>query len=239
MNWRCAEMSKTRVWIPALVLWGMMANLWAANEKGGHYSLLAMGTSLTANYSWPRLLAEKLGRCLGVEIKVEVVARAGENSRNSVAQFVGRQLMRPSIVLIEYATNDADWLDGISLYESRANHTRLFRRIHEESPQSNIVLMTMSPALGLRGWLRPHLDSYYDMYQELADMERIAIVDTRKAWQSYLKNPADQGALSDGLHPSEAATKQVLLPILLLLVGNTLSPDTRPDCSQFLQGPPN
>jgi lysophospholipase L1-like esterase len=226
-------MSRARFWIAALLLWSVVANLWAGGGESGRYNMLALGTSLTTRYSWPQLLAEQLGRCLGTTIQMEVLARAGENSSRAIAQFEIRKHRRPDIVLVEYATNDADLLDGISLVDSRINHARLLMRIHDESPKSIIVLMMMSPAFGVRGWLRPQLNEYYEMYRGFDDTKQTISVDIRIAWQSFLRGPSAQGSFPDGLHPTEVATNRVLIPVLLPLLGRLLTGDPKVDCDRF------
>lgn len=69
--------------------------------------------------------------------------------------------------------------------------------------------MTMSPAHGLRGLMRPRLGHYYAALAGLAAEADAGLIDVHAAW---LAAPAAVRRFPDGLHPPDAAVRGVLLP---------------------------
>lgn len=187
------------------------------NDKA--ITIAAMGTSLTANYRWPRELGEQLSKCLVRKVDVEILALPGANSSQAGKQFSSRKNRRPNIVLIEFTTNDSDYLRGVGLTKSRRNHKELLIRIREEVPGAQIMLMTMSPASGLRGWIRPQLPAYYGMYRELAMNEGAVLIDLAPTWGKFLAETGPKD-LPDGLHPTENAASRIILPEVLKKIGD-------------------
>ncbi len=184
-------------------------------------TIASMGTSLTANYRWPRELAEQLSKCLVRKVDVEILAIPGANSSQADKQFSSRKNRRPNIVLIEFATNDADYLRGVGLTKSRSSHKELLIRIRKEVPRAQVVLMTMSPVFGLRGWVRPQLAAYYGMYRELAENNGAVLIDLVPIWGKFLGATGAE-KLPDGLHPTENAASRIILPEARKKIGDLL-----------------
>lgn len=166
-----------------------------------------VGTSLTASYNWPRDLNE----CAGRAVSVSRFARAGAASDWGVRQVDAIIARRPDIVFIEFSVNDADLRQRITLRESARNHRQLVRNLRAGLPEVQIVLMTMSPAHGLRRLLRPRLPSYYRLYSDLAKELETGLLNLYPRWQAMAKPAREQ---RDGLHPSEAMASQVILSAL-------------------------
>jgi lysophospholipase L1-like esterase len=106
----------------------------------------------------------------------------------------------PDVVLIEFSLNDASWLKGVSLRQSRRNTEEIVARLLGALPLTTIYLMTMNPVYGLRRWIRPRLKAYYDLYGELAKGLWVGHIDSRPAW-NRLTRPQLTIAIHDGLHP--------------------------------------
>jgi acyl-CoA thioesterase-1 len=183
--------------------------------ENGTVTILALGTSLTANYGWPQKLAQVLSQCLVRQVEIEVLAVPGANSEQAERQFNSRRIPKPDIVLVEFASNDADILDGVTLSQSRRNHNALVARIHADAEHSRIVLMTMSPAFGLRGWLRPSLGNYNAIYRDLAASNHLDLADLNKVWNEFLAATDHKEHLPDGLHPTQVSANKVILPVVL------------------------
>lgn len=181
----------------------------------GTVTILALGTSLTANYGWPQRLAQVLSQCLVRQVEIEVLAVPGANSEQAERQFNSRRIPRPDIVLVEFASNDADILNGVTLSQSRRNHNALVARIHADAEHSKIVLMTMNPVFELRGWLRPKLGDYNTMYSDLATSKNLNLADLNKDWNVLLAATGHKKHLQDGLHPTQVSANKVILPVLL------------------------
>lgn len=192
----------------------------AVGKDDAELTLLALGTSLTANYQWPHELAKQLARCLARKVKIEILASVGENSSHAAKQFIARKNRRPDIVLIEFATNDADFLDGVGLGRSRTNHEDLLARIREDAPDAHLVMMTMNPVFGLRGWLRPRLDAYNQFYRKLAANDGVVLADLFPIWSVSLAETDYREQLPDGLHPTQTAANRTILPILRNKIGD-------------------
>lgn len=195
-------------------------------------SVLALGTSLTANYQWPRELGDALAQCLGGKVDIENAALAGANSRQAAMQFSSRRLKNPDVVLIEFATNDADYFDGVDLAVSRRNHASLFKLIRDSSPRSTLVLMTMGPAFGLRGWVRPNLADYYGMYRDLAGSHDVTLIDFAPIWEKRVAGTSNWELFPDGLHPTQSASSRVILPALRDRIGDLLRPNQPKICAR-------
>jgi acyl-CoA thioesterase-1 len=182
-------------------------------------TLIALGTSLTANYQWPHELAEQLSRCLGRRINIEILAVAGANSSQAMKQFSSRRNQWPDIILIEFAINDADFLDGVELEKSKSNHKALLDRIRVDAPGAKVVLMTMNPVFGLRGRTRPQLIEYYGIYRYLAG-SGIVFADLFPVWHQALAITGYKVQLPDGLHPTQTAASHIILPAVRNKIGD-------------------
>ena len=112
--------------------------------------LLVLGTSLSENQLWPRLLADRLAKCTGILPEVEVLARAGATSSWGADVLNSRVGPHADAALVEFGVNDADWLDGLSKKRSREAHAAIFADLAGTA----VVAMRMNPAYGPRGWVR-------------------------------------------------------------------------------------
>jgi acyl-CoA thioesterase-1 len=214
ISWRGAMCKARRALLSVITILSThnsLASPDAAREDDAPVMILALGTSLTVNYQWPHELAKQLSRCLARKVKIEVLASAGANSSQATKQFSSRNNRRPDIVLIEFATNDADLLDGVGLDKSRSNHKELFALIREDAPHAQLMMMTMNPVFGLRGWIRPQLSEYYENYRKLAANNNVVLVDIVPIWSGILRGTDYRLHLPDGLHPTQTAANRVIL----------------------------
>lgn len=99
---------------------------WDAAARPDPLRITAFGSSLTHRPDWPDRLAARLERCLGTTRRVEIarVSAGGAGSAWGQAQVAAVIATRPDLVLIEFAINDADLRNGISLERSRDQHRR-------------------------------------------------------------------------------------------------------------------
>lgn len=223
ISWRVAMYKAWCAGLSIIIILGAhdsLASSDAAGKDDAELTLLALGTSLTANYQWPHELARQLSRCLARKVDIEILAVAGANSNQAAKQFSSRMNRRPDIVLVEFAINDADLLDGIDLDKSRSNLKALLGRIREDVPGAHVVLMTMNPAFGPRGWVRPQLIKYYQVYRELASNHDVALVDLAPTWSETLAATDYKVQLPDGLHPTQTAASRIILPAVLNKIGD-------------------
>ncbi len=183
--------------------------------------LTVMGTSLTARGLWPDRLGDALSACVGRPVTVTRVARVGANSAWGLAAVETVVASRPDLVLIEFAANDADISDGLWLKDSIATHHSILSRLKSALPDTRIALMTMNPAFGMRGWMRPRLAAYYAAYGPLADAHGAGVIDIYDRWQ---KRADLRAAIPDGLHPGDEAAAAQIVPVVATAVAGRACP---------------
>jgi lysophospholipase L1-like esterase len=181
--------------------------------------VVALGTSLTETGGWLQPLGRVMAKRSGRPVTVHNFGKSGANSSWGVTQ-VGRIVVtRPDIVLVEFSVNDAAWLKGIALSQSRKNIEEIVGRIRAEHPRVELYLMTMNPVSGLRRWIRLSLNSYYDLYRELAKELGVSHIDHRPSWNT-LTGPQLATAIPDGLHPTPEMAVRVMVPTIARAIAN-------------------
>ncbi len=182
-----------------------------ALPAGAPLRIVAMGTSLTAHYGWPDQLGAALTACMGRPVEVGVMARGGVGAQWGLDHVAMVAAMAPDIVLAEFAINDADLRLMTRLSTSAATHRRLVTDLRAALPGVPVVLMTMSPARGLRALLRPNLAAHYANYRVLADELDTGLVDLYPRW---LARPDPAAGMGDGVHPLRPVAAGMILPVL-------------------------
>lgn len=193
-------------------------------EKGNPQKIVGYGTSLTASSAWPAGLQAGLRERFGRKAKVVNAAGAGMDSRWGLANLDKRVLSKkPDAVLIEFTINDALAYSKLSPKESAANLTLMIRRIREQRPQCEVIVMIMNPPTGEALARRPHIRRYEAGYREVAKKESCLLIDFSPEWQRTITHdPARwQNYAPDGLHPTPQACDEVILPGLLRKIGFT------------------
>jgi hypothetical protein len=164
---------------------------------GRDLDVAVFGTSLAHHAAWPDRIAGRPAPCGGGVITMTVHATPGAGSREGLAKIQAASLAGTEVVIVEYAMNDADLLDGIWRSESRANHRRIIAALHDNAPDIAVILMATNPVSGLQRVKRPRLAAYYRDYAALTDEAEVGFFDGPARW-------ADPGfghdALPDGLH---------------------------------------
>lgn len=247
-------MRRKRAAVPVLVAAGLAAGIWAGTaaltrwQHGPYppadiplptplsagtepFRITLLGTSLTAAPGWPEALAAPLSACLDRPVAVTRVARAGAHSGWGRGQAAAVLATAPDLVTVEFATNDADIRDGLWPGQSAANHRALIAALREGRPGLPIVLMTMNPAYGLRGLMRPGLPVYNRLYSSLSAEMGTGLLDLYPRWLTLSRagrGPADQGLDRDGLHPDPQAAAAVIVPALVAYIGRAAGRDCPP-----------
>jgi acyl-CoA thioesterase I len=184
-----------------------------ADSSGAPIRVVTLGTSLTARGGWQQDLAFAVAECTGRAVEVHRVALPGANSKWGLAVIDSVTAHAPDVVVIEFAINDAELWGGVSLEESRQNLREMTSILRQGDDGVRIVLPSMSPAHGLRGWVRPFLGSYYQDLATLAAELDATYVDINARWQAM---PQDDlaAALPDGIHPVPAIATAIIVPEL-------------------------
>lgn len=167
-----------------------------------------LGTSLSHNAPWTDQLSGALTACLG-PTEITVIARPGAGVLWGQGQVEAVAAAVPDLVLVEFAINDADLRDGLSRAVADQETQALFIDLAEAVPQAGLVEMTMSPAHGLRGLLRPGLGARYDDVIARAEAGGQGAIDLYARWQAL---PRARRGLEDGLHPDPERASAVTVP---------------------------
>lgn len=180
---------------------------------GDPLRIVVFGTSLSANPQvWPDRVAASLSDCSKREVLVERMAAPGMGSAWALGQIEAVQALEPDIVLIEFAINDADILDGVSHKQAAVHHGALLMGLRKAVPDAALVLMTMSPAQGLRGWVRPWLANHYEQYRSFAEEFGVGLIDFYPRWLALDRER--RGLAVDGLHPDPETAASVIVPVI-------------------------
>jgi len=154
-----------------------------------------------------------MGACLPNGADVNVVARPGASVQWGLSQLNAVSATNPDLILIEFSINDADLRDGLSLAAAQRAHGILITGLQAAQPQAALVLLTMSPAQGLRGLIRPRLAAHYRQYRTLAAHHDLGLIDLYPRWRNLPRSA--RGLQRDGLHPEPEVATGVIVPILM------------------------
>lgn len=181
------------------------------------YDIACYGTSLTTGRlsgHWVPKVEEALRARCTRRLRLYSMGKGSQNSIWGRDNAVTVENMRPRHVLFEgFAINDS-----ANLAVSRADHLLnlnamlvTFRRI------SNVVLtlQTMNRVADQSnpGNMRAQLDDYYGDERTWAGQNGIGVLDNTVVWPNPM--PYNLTNASDGLHPSEAAVEQYLIPSIV------------------------
>lgn len=184
----------------------------------GPLQVTVFGTSLSSpRYDWPETLQQSLVDCLGRSVRLTRVTEPGANVDWAAAQLGAVAASAPDVILVEFAINDADLRDGVVLARARARLTALVADLRADRPEASVVLLTMNPAHGLRGVLRPRLSAHYDAVRQVARATEAGLVDLEAQWRARARD--ERGLAQDGLHPDPGLAREVIVPVLLTYLG--------------------
>ena len=197
----------------ALVL-HLTAPVPAATHSAGPIKIVTLGTSLSARGGWQEPLRRSLSTCLSTDVSVVNMAKSGMTSEWGLTQVDRVVAERPDIVLVEFAVNDADATEFISLRRSTANMSEIISRLRDSQTRPAIYVMAMNPVSGLRGMIRPFLARYEEMHAAVAKKLGAGFIDHRPAW-ARLSTEQLAEAITDGTHPDPAVAGRVMVPVLV------------------------
>ncbi len=194
-----------------------------ANLKAGRpQTVVAYGTSLTDWGAWVDHLRQGLASNYP---GLATVINSGRNDRcsrwgveNLEERVIGK---KPDTVLIEFAINDARLDNGLTRDQARANLMNMIDRIRAADPETEIILMTMNPPVGLSYLRRPRIRDYYRMYREVAEERGLPLIDHARNWDRIRRTDPDlfDRYVPDGVHPGEEGCAAVITPAVLEALG--------------------
>ncbi|MBT8408057.1 MAG: SGNH/GDSL hydrolase family protein [Alphaproteobacteria bacterium] len=177
------------------------------------FRIAFIGTSLTADTSWPSAAAARLQACLGRPVSARVFAKGGATSGWGLSQAEPAGAAPFDLILIEFAINDADLRRGVSLSQSVANHETLISQLRRAQAGAVIAMLRLNRAYGTRGLLRPRLGAYERQLSQLFTSRANGVIDMRPDWAAAIAAAQRAGTLPavlpDGLHPTDTAALQI------------------------------
>lgn len=208
-----------------VILAGVAPDLWrrgppvdvamaALRDGAGPVRVAVLGTSLSARATWPDEVGARLAACLGREVEVARVAKPGATSDWGVEQIGAVGALRPDVAIVEFAINDGDLLDGLSLSRSAANHEALVGALQGQG--ARVLLLTTNPVGWLAGAKRPLLPVYQDIYPTLAARLGVGLFDGERRWR---QEKGWREGLVDGVHPDPAVEAQLYAEPMAQLIG--------------------
>jgi acyl-CoA thioesterase-1 len=218
------------VGVSATILAALVLGLWAfrpslpatppapLKNDAGIDTLVVFGTSLSSapRYSWPDDLAAALGTCTATTSnhlpKVQRVTKAGANSTWGLENIDIVSQAKPDLVIIEFAINDADLLDGVTPERSRENHAAILNDLHTRLPDARILLMTTNPVSGLNWLKRYRLGTHYRLYTSLSQTYETGLIHMGPHWHGF--------SIPDGVHPRNGDASAVMVPQLIETLTN-------------------
>jgi acyl-CoA thioesterase I len=203
---------------------------------GKKQKIVLYGTSLTANAAWPAAFQKRLSAEFGRKAEVVNAARGGKDSRWGLAQIERRVVAeKPDAVFLEFAINDALKTSQLSLAESSWNLGRMIGAIRAGRPDCEIFLMVMNPPTGEQLARRSGIAGYEDACRQAARSHGTGLIDFGPTWSLMIRRQPSvwRKFAPDGIHPSAAASHEVILPHLLAHLGLPPSPSRRERPSRF------
>ena len=197
-------------------------------EAGKKQTLVVYGTSLTAGGPWVNQVADALSKKYPGLPKVINSGGSGKASdwalENLDKKVIG---MKPDAVLIEFAVNDAVDRFHIAPEQARKNLETMIDRIETALPDCEIILQTMDPPIDVNLQKRPHIETYYQNYREVAKARNLRLIDHYPVWKKILDADVKhyKELVPDGIHPNAKGSETVTTPSVLAgLRGEVVTP---------------
>jgi lysophospholipase L1-like esterase len=180
------------------------------------------GTSLTSiNYGgyWQNNLRETLPPLVNKEFRLFDFGMPGQTCAGGQSQLPRMLNLRPSIIVVEFAMNDAYTANGITLASFKTSLATMVDTIVAALPSSQLKLMTMNPAISPGAATVPNLATYYQGVRDIAAAKSIGLIDLTPLWGT----PTSLQIPVDGIHPTGAAFVSVALPTLTTAIASAIN----------------
>lgn len=195
-------------------------------KAGKKQTVVTYGTSLTAGGKWFGPVKEIIDQKFPGQLTYFNGAASGRESRWGLKMLDQNIIAhKPDTVFIEFSINDAVARFKLSTDESRKNMTEMLDRIKKALPNCEIILQITNPVVGKpKGDYseRVNQTAYEQIYRDLAKQRGLLLIDNAPAWQKILKDQGEAAYLklvTDGVHPTAAAWKEVVVPTVLKTIG--------------------
>lgn len=195
-------------------------------RAGKPQHLVIYGTSLSKSGAWvPQLQTALESRYPGL-VKLTNSARGGQHSGWGVENVDAAVVaMKPDVVFIEFAINDAVTRFNLSLDDVRRNLDTILDRITRALPGCEIIPQIMNPGLGRPEGHPSHRRNqaaYEQLYRDAARKRGLRLIDHSMAWNDLLRREGEAGFkkyVPDSVHPSADGYATFVLPTLARSIG--------------------
>jgi lysophospholipase L1-like esterase len=187
-------------------------------NAGMQQTLVVYGTSLTAGGAWVGQLQKALNERYPGQATLINSGKGGMWSKWGLDNLDTRVIeKKPDTILIEFAINDAFLEYKTSVAEARINLTNMIDRILASKSETEIILMTMNPPIGVHLDRRPMIKDYYQMYRDVAKERKLKLIDHYGNWESIMEKDRAlfDKYVPDGIHPGPEGCTQVITPAIL------------------------
>ncbi len=202
-----------------------------ALRAGRPRHVVIYGTSLSKSGAWVPQLQQTLdGRFPGL-VKLTNSARGGQHSGWGAANVESAVVaLKPDVVFVEFAINDAVTRFDLSLDTIRRNVDTILDRITTALPTCEIILQVMNPAFGKTEGESSHRrnqDAYQQIYRDAAKRRGLLLVDHSVAWNRLAATEGEAAVkklLPDGVHPNVEGWRLIVTPTLHRALGLEVAP---------------
>jgi len=192
-----------------------------ALRAGTPQHVVIYGTSLSKGGAWvPQLQATFDARFPSL-VTLTNSARGGQHSGWGATHVDSAVVaLKPDVVFIEFAINDAVTRFDLSLDTIRRNVDTLLDRIAAGLPSSEVILQIMNPAFGKAEGESAHRrnqDAYQQIYRDAATRRGLLLGDHSVAWNHLLAAEGEAAVkklLPDGVHPNVEGWRRIVTPTL-------------------------
>ena len=192
-----------------------------ALRAGTPQHVVIYGTSLSKGGAWvPQLRATFDARFPGL-VTLTNSARGGQHSGWGAAHVDSAVIaIKPDVVFIEFAINDAVTRFDLSLDTIRRNVDKILDRIAAVLPTCEVILQIMNPAFGKAEGESAHRrnqDAYQQIYRDAAKRRGLLLVDHSVAWNHLLATEGEAAVkklIPEGVHPNVEGWRRLVTPTL-------------------------
>jgi len=192
-----------------------------ALRAGTAQHVVIYGTSLSKSGAWVPQLQQTLDARFPGLVTLTNSARGGQHSGWGAAHVDSAVIaLKPDVVFIEFAINDAVTRFDLSLDTIRRNVDTLLDRIATVLPTCEVILQIMNPAFGKAEGESAHRrnqDAYQQIYRDAAKRRGLLLVDHSVAWNHLLATEGEAAVkklIPEGVHPNVEGWRRLVTPTL-------------------------
>ena len=193
----------------------------AALRAGTPQHVVIYGTSLSKSGAWVPQLQQTLDARFPGLVTLTNSARGGQHSGWGAAHVDSAVIaLKPDVVFIEFAINDAVTRFDLSLDTVRRNVDTVLDRIATVLPACEVILQIMNPAFGKAEGESAHRrnqDAYQQIYRDAAKRRGLLLVDHSVAWNHLLATEGEAAVkklIPEGVHPNVEGWRRLVTPTL-------------------------